>query len=110
MSGSRSWVKRVLSSFSSLWAVECGDIGLVLWDWRGERLNGEARVEDLLVLLPGEIFDFIVATAGVPVSGDSAWVLEFGEVFGETEAEAVLSEATNARDAIEASRVRVFSV
>ena len=25
-----------------------------LWNWRGERLDGEARVEDLLVLLPSE--------------------------------------------------------
>ena len=41
-------------------------------------MDGEARVEDLLVLLPSEIFDFVVATTGVPVSGDSAWVLEFG--------------------------------
>jgi len=49
-----------------------------LWNWRGERLDGEARVEDLLVLLPSEGADFVVATTGVPVSGDSAWVLEFG--------------------------------
>lgn len=75
-----------------------------------ERLSGETRVEDLLVLLPGEIFDFVVATAGVPVGGDSAWGLELGEMFGEAEAEALLSKAADTSDAIEASRVRVLTV
>ena len=55
-----------------------------------ERISGEARVEDLLVLLPGEIFDFVVAAAGVPVGGDGAWGLELGDVVGETEAQAVV--------------------
>ena len=32
-------------------------------------MDGEARVEDLLVLLPSEGADFVVATTGVPVSG-----------------------------------------
>ena len=65
--------------------------GLVgLWNWRGEWIRGEARVEDLLVLLPGEIFDFVVAAAGVPVGGDGAWGLELGDVVGETEAQAVV--------------------
>lgn len=85
--------------------------GLVeLWNWRGERLNGEARVEEGLVLLPSEGADFVVATTGVPVGGDGAWGLELGEVFRETKAEAVLSETTEARDAIEASSLAVLSV
>lgn len=73
-------------------------------------MNWEARVEDLLVLLPSEGADFVVATTGVPVGGDGAWGLELGEVVGETKAEAVLSETTEARDAIEASSLAVLSV
>lgn len=64
----------------------------------------------MLVLLPSEGADFVVAAAGVPVGGDSAWGLELGEIFGEAEAEAVLSEPADSRDAIEASRVRVLTV
>ena len=76
--GSVSVVKRDLSSERSLWAVECGLMVSRFVELARGEVGREARVEDLLVLLPSEIFDFVVATTGVPVSGDSAWVLEFG--------------------------------
>ena len=51
MSGSRSVESLDLSSFSSLWAVECGLMVSRFVELARERLDGEARVEDLLVLL-----------------------------------------------------------
>lgn len=61
-------------------------------------------------MLPSEGADLVVATTGVPVGGDGARGLELGEVFREAKAEAVLSETTDSRDAIEASSLAVLSI
>lgn len=73
-------------------------------------VDWKARVEDLLVLTPREGTDFVVAATSVLVGGDGARMLEAGEIFWNAEAKSLLSQATNAGDAIETTGEPVFSI